>query len=62
MAERKDLSIGDSVNHRFRTYYQKCVIIEIEEGCNGLIKVVCEDGFYGGVETTEFCPHDLAKL
>ena len=63
MANKEDLNIGDKVKHRFRTNkYQKCTIIEIESGCNGLIKVVCDDGFYGGREESTFCPIDLAKV
>ena len=62
MANREDLKKGDKVKHRFRNYYQKCTIVEVEEGCNGLIKTVCEDGFYGGIEEGAFPPQDLAKV
>ena len=51
---------GDKVKHKFReNMYQNCTIIEVEEGCNGLIKIVCEDGFYGGKEESTFPKQDL---
>ena len=54
--------IGDKVKHRFRSNkYQRCVITKIGEGCNGLITVTCEDGFYGGVEDSDFPTQDLTK-
>ena len=57
-----EYTIGDKVKHRFRSNkYQKCVITKIEEGCNGLITVMCEDGFYGGVEESTFPTQDLTK-
>ena len=55
--------VDDKVKHRFRdNKYQRCVIIEIGEGCNTLIKVRCEDGFYGGTEESTFPPQDLIKI
>ena len=63
MADKKDLKIGDKVKHRWReNKYQNCTIIEVEEGCNGGIKVICEDGFYGGREKSTFCPQDITKI
>jgi hypothetical protein len=59
MADKKDLNVGDKVKHRFRTCYQRCSVIEVEDGCNGLIKISCEDGFFGGEEESTFCPQDL---
>ena len=62
MKDKKDLKIGDKVKHRWReNKYQNCTIIEVEEGCNGGIKVICEDGFYGGREESTFCPQDIRK-
>jgi len=37
------IKVSDKVKHRNRQYYQKCTVIEIEEGCNGNIIVLCED-------------------
>jgi hypothetical protein len=63
MAKEIDFKIGDKVKHRFReNKYQYCTIVEVEEGCNGLIKVLCKDGFYGGEEESNFCPQDLTKI
>ena len=63
MADRKELKKGDNVKHRFReNNYQRCTILEVEDGCNGLINVICEDGFYGENEESTFCPQDLAKI
>ncbi len=63
MANREDLKVGDGVKHRFReNNYQQCSIIEIEAGCNGLIKVICDDGFYGEREESTFPPQDLTKI
>lgn len=72
---KQDFKIGDSVKHRFRNnYYQKCTVIEIEDGCNGLILVSCEDMPIYDVNTsgspiigtekgeTFFCPQDLARI
>jgi len=42
--------------------YQNCTIVAIEKGCNGLIKVVCEDGFYGGKEESTFPKQDLKVI
>jgi hypothetical protein len=63
MANKKDLKVGDKVKHRFRTTkYQKCIVLEIQKGCNGGVKVLCEDGFYGGESESTFCPQDLTKV
>jgi len=63
MADRKDLRVGDDVKHRFReNKYQQCTVLKVEEGCNGLVKVLCEDGFYGGREESIFPPQDLTKI
>lgn len=63
MLIKKELKKGDKVKHRFRnTMYQNCTILEVEEGCNGLIKVFCEDGFYGKPDESIFPPQDLVKV
>ena len=75
MADKKDLKVNDQVKHRFREWYQQCVVTEIEDGCNGGIKVLCQDspiynigtdhkaGIKGFAESSAtFCPQDLAKV
>jgi len=63
MAIKGELKKGDKVKHRFRkTKYQNCTILEVGEGCNGLIKVHCEDGFYGKPDESIFPPLDLRKI
>jgi len=58
MADRKDLKVGDKVKHRFReNKYQRCTILEVEEGCNGGVRVICEDGFYGERERKAHFAH-----
>lgn len=53
----------DKVRHRFRdNKYQSCVVLEVGEGCNGLVKVFCKDGFYGKPEESKFPPQDLEKV
>jgi len=62
MAKRSELKKGDKVKHRFRSnMWQKCIVLEVGKGCNGLIKVFCEDGFYGEKEEVTFPPQDLTK-
>ena len=62
MADKKELKKGDKVKHISRgNKYQRCTILEVGAGCNGLIKVICEDGFYGENEESTFCPQDLTK-
>ena len=59
----EDFNVGDLVKHRFRdNKYQHCIILEIEDGCNGLIKVLAKDGMYGSDEISYFCPQDLTKI
>tara|TARA_R110000782_G_scaffold8771_4_gene28317 strand:+ start:535 stop:720 length:186 start_codon:yes stop_codon:yes gene_type:complete len=53
--------VGDKVKHGYRKHYQSCVVTKVEEGCNGLIKVVCKDGFYGREEESNFPAQDLIK-
>lgn len=54
---------GDKVKNRHKTkIYQRCTVLEIEEGCNGRIKVVCEDGMYTENEESYFCPQDLIHI
>lgn len=60
MNAKKDFKVGYSVKHVSREYYQRGVVIAIEEGCNGGITVAFEDGFYGGPEEVTLCPQDLA--
>ena len=77
MANKKDLKVGDKVKHRWRNWYQNCEVIEIEEGCNGGIKVLCQDSpIYGfptidstfvcilgfGESISRFCPQDITKI
>ena len=57
-----DFKKGDNVKHRFRNKYQQCVVREVEDGCNGLIKIFCEDGFYGKPDESTFPPQDLVKI
>ena len=61
MNAKYNFKVGDKVKHRFRPYYQKSVVTEIESSCNGLVKIKSEDGFYGGTEETWFAPQDLTK-
>ena len=59
----KEFKKGDKVKNRHRTQmYQRCTVLEIEEGCNGRIKVVCEDGMYTAHEERWFCPQDLIHI
>tara|TARA_Y100000361_G_scaffold148491_1_gene161384 strand:- start:147 stop:344 length:198 start_codon:yes stop_codon:yes gene_type:complete len=60
--KKSDFAVGDKVAHRWRNYYQKGVVIEIEEGCNGLIKSHFQDGFYGKPDDVNFPPQDLRKI
>tara|TARA_R110000744_G_scaffold172716_4_gene291448 strand:- start:240 stop:425 length:186 start_codon:yes stop_codon:yes gene_type:complete len=58
----KIFQVGDKVKHNNRVgYYQKGVVTEIEEGCNGRIKVLWEDDFYGGSGEGYFCKLDLME-
>ena len=55
--------VGDLVKHRFReNKYQNCTVVAIEYGSNGRIIVVCEDGFYGGIDQASFAQQDLTKI
>ena len=70
---KEDFKVGDKVKHKYRDWYQKCEVIEVEEGCNGGIKVLSQDspiydtstprctikGFGESIST--FCPQDLTK-
>lgn len=74
MTNKSDFKVGDKVRHGSRDWYQKCEIISIEDGCNGLIKVLCQDspiydvedlrctikGFGQSIST--FCPQDIRKI
>ena len=74
MVDKEDLNPGDKVKHVSRDWYQQCVVIEVEKGCNGGIKVLCQDspvydtsdprcsvkGFTESV--SRFCPQDLSKV
>ena len=63
MADCKGFKKDDKVRHRFRTdKYQKCVVIKVEQGCNCLITVMCEDGFYGKKGESTFPPQDLVHI
>lgn len=63
MENNRGFEVDDKVKHRFRdNKYQKCVVTKIGEGCNTLIDVLCEDGFYGGTEGSTFPPQDLVKI
>ena len=54
--------VGDKVRHGNRKSYQNCVVTEVEEGCNSLIKILCEDGFYGFKDESQFPVQDLIKV
>lgn len=58
--EANSLKVGDKVKHGDRRNYQNCEILEIEEGCNGGIKLLCQDGFYGKPDITTFPIQDLS--
>ena len=63
MLDRSTIKKGDKVRHKNRPYYQNCVITEVEEGCYGGVILLCQDGFYGGVEEVKYISiYDLVKV
>ena len=74
--KKADFKVGQKVKHRWRpNWYQKCVVIEVEDGCNGGIKVLCQDSPIYSTEgaskgrvvgfkedTSTFCPQDLSII
>lgn len=74
MGIKENFKVGDKVRHGSRKWYQQCVVIEVEDGCNGRVKVLTKDapiyditdprcsikGF--GEDTAFFCPQDLIKI